>query len=432
MTATAFAPSSNGHAELARPRVIYIIGTYPLLTTTFIDREIDAIDDCHIDVVSLRRPSEPLSDDQSALRDRTTYARPVATLKLLLANLRFLRRTPRRYLRTLVDVATERGSSIRTRVRAVGHFVLAAHVASLIEAIAPEGGTACDHVHAHFVDRAATVAFVVAQLLDVSYSATAHANDIYVDPELLDLKLRRAAFVTTCTEANHAHLAQQCPSRRAGPAIDIDLVTIHHGLDLDHYTPVPAPSGSPGRILAIGQLKAKKGFADLLEACGQLRGDGIDVVCDIIGEGPLRGDLERRRTTLGLDDHVTFHGACDHNDVIDSLAACDVFALPCTVAANGDRDGIPNVILEAMAMQRPVVSTGISGIPEAVVDGTTGLLVEPGRADRLAAALARVLEDPDMARRMGIAGRTLVERDFDASVNAAALAWRFERSAARI
>jgi glycosyltransferase involved in cell wall biosynthesis len=397
--------------------VAYIIGTYPLLTTTFIDREIQLLRSNGLDVTvtALRRPHGPLSPEQQDMARDVHYVLPVTVPALLRSHLSFIARRTIVYWRTLAHLVTRPHRNLRSRCRTLLHFGEGVHVAHLLRSDRRYG-----HLHAHFVDRAATVALVAGRLLDLPFSATAHANDIYVDPVLLPEKLAQARFVVTCTEYNAAHL-EAIPGDRARR----EILCIHHGLDLDRHQPSEPRTGTRPVILAVGQLKEKKGFRHLIDACAALRDRGYDVECRIIGEGPSRAALEAQISDLSLDDSVVLCGARDHDDVVAQYRSATIFALPCVTGADGDRDGIPNVILEAMAMRLPVVSTRHSGIPEAVVDGSTGLLVAPGDSDALTGALARLLDDPQTAEAMGRAGRDVVAAKFDIAANAKELMGMF-------
>ncbi len=397
-------------------RIAYIVGAYPLLTTTFIDREIDLLRRLGIvvDVVALRRPHGSLSPDQQRLVDHVEYVLPVSASHLARSHLAFMLGRPVTFWRTLLHLLSRPHPTLRSRLKTMLHFGEGVHVAYLLRP------GRHDHIHAHFVDRATTVALVAGRLLDLPYSATAHANDIYVRPVLLPEKLSEARFVVTCTQYNARHL------RSVADGANADIVCIHHGLDLTRYEPNGAAPHRP-LILAVGQLKEKKGFAHLVDACAILRDRGYDLTCRIVGEGPDRPALESRIRDGGLTDIIELTGALDHEDVVAQYRTAMVFTLPCVTGADGDRDGIPNVVLEAMAMERPVVSTWHSGIPEAVADGVTGVLVEPGDPCALADALGRLLDDAQLRRDMGRRGRKRVAEMFDIETNVRTLVTRFEQ-----
>jgi colanic acid/amylovoran biosynthesis glycosyltransferase len=388
-----------------------VIGTYPVPTTTFIDREIEALRrmGADVQVVSIRRPARPgLSDRQRALQQGVDYVLPARAGDLVRSHLRFLLSRPGVYVGTLLRLLSRPHPSPRSRGKTLLHFGLGVHVARILRDRHPG-----DHLHAHFVDRAALVALIAGRLLDRTFSATAHANDIYVDPVLLPEKIASAKFVATCTRYNEAHLRTLLNGGSEGK-----VRCIYHGLDLREYTPRPSPRRDPPLILSVGQLKEKKGFGHLLEACRILAERGIAFECQIVGDGPLRDVLAARILRLDLGSRVSLLGALPHETVLDRYREATVFALPCVTGPDGDRDGIPNVILEAMAMGLPVVSTAHSGIPEAVEHGASGLLVPPGDEEALAQALARLIDDPALRERLGRRGRERVRELFDVDANA--------------
>lgn len=390
-------------------RLTYIIGTYPALTTTFIDREILAARRSGVDVrvLSLRRSSGRLSAEQERLREDVTYLLPVAWLPFVVGHLRFVLFDAWTYFGTVLYLLTRPHPGLRARLMTLLHFAEGGYAAHLLRR------NHGDQLHAHFVDRAATVALVAGRLLRVPYSVTAHANDIYVNPVLLPEKLGAASSVITCTGYNQAHLVKLGAGR-----FDSKVQCIYHGLDLRHYQPSnSAQSGKP-LLLSVGQLKEKKGLTYLLDACKLLYERGYVFECRIVGDGPLRAQLESQIHQSGLTDVVRLCGALPHAEVIDTFGQASMFVLPCVLGANGDRDGIPNALLEAMAMQLPVVSTAISGIPEVVADGVNGLLVPPADVEALAMALSRLLDDPDLRRELGLQGRRTVVEQFDVELNA--------------
>jgi glycosyltransferase involved in cell wall biosynthesis len=395
------------------PKIAYVIGTYPVPTTTFIDREIDALRRLGADVhvISIRRPpSSGLSDRLERIQRGVSYVLPSTTAELLVSHVGFLFSRPGVYLGTFLRLASRPHPDVRSRMRTVLHFGLGVHVARLIRDRFP-----ADHVHAHFVDRATLVALVAGRLLGRSFSATAHANDIYVGPILLPEKISSAKFIATCTGYNRAHL------RSLANGAPDKIRCIYHGLDLGGFRPQPSRRSHPPLILSVGQLKEKKGFDHLLEACSLLRKRGVAFACEIIGDGPLRHVLAERIDELHLDSSVRLAGAFAFEEVLDRYREATVFVLPCVTAADGDRDGIPNVILEAMAMGLPVVSTRHSGIPEAVEDGRTGVLVPPADPVALADAIAALIDDEELRERFGRRGRERIAAVFDVDVNARAL-----------
>ncbi|MFA9432462.1 glycosyltransferase [Egicoccus sp. AB-alg2] len=424
-------PEATEAAEVRPPRLAYVIGTYPSLTTTFIDREIHVLRGWGVPVrvVALRRPRHPLGPGQRRLQADVRYVLPVTPVALLHSHLHFLLRRPVTYVSILVFLLTRRHPSARARWRTLLHVGEAVHAARLVQ----QGG-AVDHVHAHFVDRAAVVAMVVSRLLGVPYSATAHANDIYVDPVLLPEKLAAAKFVATCTAYNAAHLGTVADGRHTDGAGTDDrdddspgpsVVCIHHGLDLRVFQPQSARAPAEPHLLSVAQLRPKKGLVHLVDACAELRRRGYVFTCEIVGEGPLREDLSARIRAHGLQDVVTLTGALPPSEVVERYARSSAFVLPCVTAADGDRDGIPNALLEAMAMELPVVSTHHSGIPEAVEHERTGLLVPPGDTAALTDAVARLLDDPDLRRRLGGRARASVLQAFDIEANGRRLLEQF-------
>ncbi len=393
--------------------IAYVVGTYPLLTTTFIDREIEQLGarGTPVRVVSLRRPGGPLSPRQTEVSRAVEYVLPVGVTTLLSAVAMWLFRRPVTLLGVTLWLITRRHPSLRARVKTVAHIGEAVVVADMLTR-----SHRPDHLHAHFIDRAAVVALVAARLLGVEFSVTAHANDIYVNPVLLPEKIETSRFVATCTEYNLKHLEQLAPT-------GADIVAIHHGIDLHRFEP-PAtrPDSGTLRLLAVGQLKEKKGFSFLLDACAAMKDRGLSFECVIVGEGPLRAQLEDQIQRLGIGEAVTLTGALAHDEVLQHFRDADVFVLPCVVGEDGDRDGIPNVVLEAMAMSLPVVSTRHSGIPEAVDDGLSGILVEPADSAALVDAIGSLHGQQGRRIQMGTAGRRIVSERFDLTTNVEKLA----------
>jgi colanic acid/amylovoran biosynthesis glycosyltransferase len=389
-------------------RLTYVIGTYPQLTTTFIDREISALLERGIDVriVSMRRPAVEPSGMQAMLATRTEYVLPANPARLLGSHVRWFVRRPLTYVRTLLFLVTRRHEH-GSRLRTMAHFAMGVDVANRLR------DDADVRLHAHFADRAATVALVAGRLLGCGYSLTAHANDIYLRPNLLSTKIGQSRVTITCTEHNLEYLHGRMPAGARSK-----LRRIYHGLELTRYVNLERAPSSPPLVVSVGQLKEKKGLRHLIEAMAMLRDAGVAVTCRIIGEGPQRGDLMEMVDRHRLTGAVELTGALPHDQVLAHYAAATVFALPCVVASDGDRDGIPNAILEAMATGLPVVSTPVSGIPEVIEPEVTGLLSPSGDARSLAEALRRLLLDQGLRTRLGREGQARVVDAFDVERNA--------------
>jgi len=401
-------------------KIAYVLGAFPSLTTTFVDREILETQRRGMELVllSMRRPTPfKMSAEIRRLAEATKYLLPVPWLRFLTAHLRFALARPRAYVTTLVYLLTRQHHKFSARLRTLFYFVVGIWAAELLR------GEGVDHIHAHFANRTTVVAMVASRLLGVPYSLTAHAYDIYASPVMLPEKMAGARFVATCTAYNKAHLENMDGGRFAGK-----IHLIYHGLDLTRFEPTHRSPSNVQRplLLSVGQLKEKKGFPYLIKACRILQDRGYVFRCEIVGKGPKRAELEALITDLNLNGTVVLCGALPHSEVMTKYTRATLFALACVLAEDGDRDGIPNVLLEAMAMQVPVVSTQVSGIPEVVEDGLTGLLVPPRNDKALANALARLLDDPDLREKLSQKGRKRVQERFDIRNNIGRLIELFE------
>ena len=269
-------------------------------------------------------------------------------------------------------------------------------------------------LHAHFASVATTVTRLAARFAGLPYTFTAHAKDIFLDtvqPDDLQRKLRDAAAVVTVSDYNLQFL------RRTYGAAAARVHHIYNGLDLERF-PYEAPHDRPPQIVAVGRLVEKKGFGDLIEACALLARRGRTFHCQIIGTGELAGDLQAqiahpRAGTRGLEASVELLGPRPQNELRRYLRRAAVFAAPCVVARDGNREGLPTVLLEAMALGVPCVSTDVTGIPEVLRDGETGLMVPQQDPEALAAAIERLLVDPALRVRLATRARCLIETEFD-------------------
>lgn len=259
------------------------------------------------------------------------------------------------------------------------------------------------HLHAHFGTVAATITRIAADLADIPWSMTLHAKDIYYDyPEdiHLDLKIRDADAVVTVSDYNRAYLARQHPRR---------TVLIHNGIRLEDF-PWQAPADSL-EVLAVGRLIEKKGFHFLIEALRLLSAGGRKVSARIIGSGGMQAELAEQIAASGVA--VTLAGPQPQAEVIAAMRRASVLVCPCVVGEDGNRDGMPTVLLEAMALGLPVIASPVTGIPELVRDGESGLLSPEGDAEALAGKIALMLDDPALRLRLSRAARARIEADFD-------------------
>jgi len=263
-----------------------------------------------------------------------------------------------------------------------------------------------DHAHAHFATSAADLANLCWQMGGPTYSVTAHAKDIYheqVRRDDLRRKLGGALFVATVSEGNRTYLN--------GILDGYDRVrVVPNSVDLRRLGPPRGRNPEPGLVVSVARLVEKKGLSDLVEGCGILAARGVPVRLEIVGDGPLLGQLESKAAASGLG--ATFHGALPHEEVRALFERASAFCLPCVVASTGDRDGLPTSVLEAMALGVPVVTTGVNGLNETVIDGVTGLIVPEHDPPALADTLARLLADPELASRLAEQGRRHVEEGF--------------------
>jgi glycosyltransferase involved in cell wall biosynthesis len=277
--------------------------------------------------------------------------------------------------------------------------------------------TGITHLHAHFATIATRIAQLAAHFAGISYSFTGHAKDIFhenVDADLLRDKMVKASAVVTVSDFNLDWLQTHhgVAARR--------VTRIYNGLQLSDF-PYEAPTNRPRKIVAVGRLVEKKGFDVLIEACAILKARGMHFDCKIIGEGPQGEQLRAMIDHLALGEHVRLLGALPRHQVIAAFREAAVSVMPCVIAEDGDRDGLPTVLIEAMALGTPCVGTDVTGIPEIIRDGETGICVRQRDPQAMADALERLLSDPALRTQMAERGRALIEAEFDVDRNAALL-----------
>lgn len=384
-------------------RVAYLISRYPAVSHAFVQREVRALRAAGVELhtFSLHRAGDAdvLSPVDQAERDGTYAIQPVKPGRVAADHLRALVTRPAAYARTLAH-ALRLGNGARGRLWQVFYF------AEAIAVWAEMRRRGLRHVHVHFANPAADVAMLAVRFGGASWrwSLTLHgpAEFFEVRGNRLAEKLGSAAFVACASDWARSQAMSIAPSD-AWPRFSV----VRGGVDASVWRrSQPRQPAARLEILNVGRLAPVKGQALLVDAIGRLRADGIDTHCRIVGDGPERPVLERRIAELRLEDTVELTGAVGQDRIRELYEQADIFCLP------SFREGLPFVLIEALSMELAVVATRIMGIPELVADGQSGVLVSPGRADQLAAALAELARDAERRSRMGAAGRATVERDY--------------------
>lgn len=409
-----------------RRRVAYVMSRFPKLTETFILRELDAVERLGVEVhlFPLIHQRERVVHPEAVPWVERAHYLPVLSPAIVRSHGWLLLRRPRAYLGALWAVVSGTWGSLNLFVGGLGIFPKVAHAARLMERAGVE------HVHCHFATHPALAGFVVHRLTGIPFSFTAHGSDLHVDRHMLPQKVAEAAFVVAISEENRRVILAEC-----GPGAADTVHVVRCGVDLSVFRPRPrprAPSAAEGTGLAVvcvGSLHEVKGQRHLVEACRLAREEGHRLHCTLVGDGPDRRALQDEVTAAGLDDVVTFAGRRTGREVVELLGQADVLVAPSVPTARGKREGIPVVLMEAMACGLPVVASDLSGIPELVEHERSGLLVPPGDARALAAALGRLADDPTLRENLGRAGRSRVEEAFDLHANAARLVALLAKSA---
>jgi glycosyltransferase involved in cell wall biosynthesis len=358
-----------------------------------------------------------LSQEARHLVESSHYVFPISWPKFFKSHLYFLCTRPRKYLTTLFFVLTRKGENARNRRRAFIHFCDAVYLATEMKRLHIR------HIHAHFAINAATIALVIFRLLGITYSFTAH-NTFFIDRVLFKEKVRAARFMIAISEFTRQFLTKLVPDDNIGDKIHI----VHCGLSVNDFSPPdPKPVNDVPVLLFVAHLAERKGAPILVEACRILAERGVTFRCVIVGDGPQRTLVEQLVEQYALQEAIELTGVVFQENLKEYLNQADVFVLPCITASNGDMDGIPVVLMEAMAMEIATVSTYVSGIPELIEDGVNGLLVQEKDAVALADTLQRLLEDDELRLRLGKNGRQKVIREFDIDKTTAQLTTLFEK-----
>lgn len=402
-------------------KVAYMMSRFPKITETFILYEMLAMEKLGVtvEVYPLRRERTKVVHPEAVDYVKRAHFEPLVSWPLLKAHLRYLRTQPTVYLHTLWTLLRANWGSMRYFFGALDLFPKAVYFAELMEA---EG---IEHIHAHFASHPAAAAFVIHRLTGIPYSFTGHGSDIHRDRHMMREKVEEAAFAVTISNYNRDIIVNECNGQ-----MHDKVLVIHCGVDTQLFQPRTAPTpyeqgAGPFAILCIGTLHEVKGQTYLIDACRQLKAQGIDFVCHFAGDGPDLDKLQKQAAQAGLTEAMRFHGRLKREEIVNLLHKADVVVAPSVPTRDGRREGIPVVLMEAMGSTVPVISTRLSGIPELVEHGKSGLLTEPGDVDALAAALVQLYQDPALRQRFGQVGRAKVTGEFDLTINAAQLAHYF-------
>jgi len=401
-------------------RLAQIVSRFPMVTETFVLYELEAMEKLGVTVelYSLLREYPKVVHPEAEKWVRRAHYFPFFSPKILRAHWHYIRRNPGRYFRTVAEVLRGTWGCARCFGAALAFFPKVVRFAYEMEE------QAIQHVHGQFAYHAAVAALIVHRLTGIPFSFTARGSDVQSDGHMLKEKVEAADFVISVSEYNKEIILRKCGS---GAAEKIHV--IHGGVDVDRLSP-HNQTATPGplRILCVARFEEVKGHKSLVEACRVLKEHGLPFECRLIGDGPLVPQIENQIKRTDLCDAVFLLGARPYNEVIDEFSRTDVVVLATAPTANGKREGIPNVLKEAMACGLPVVAAASGGIPE-LVDESCGILVRPRDASAIADALQSLYDQPALRRQMGITGREKIVREFNLNLSTAMRAELFFRSA---
>ena len=395
-------------------KIAYLMSRFPKISETFILFEILEMEKLGfvVEVYPLLRERQPVAHPEAVRITEHAHFLPFLSGKMVSANWRFFRRHPARYLSTLFGLL--RGTW-RNKNFFMGVLVYWPKAVAFARSMQEQG---IKHMHAHFCNHPAMVALAIHRLTGIPFSFTAHGSDLHKDRTLLEQKVAASSFAVTVSEFNRGVMFSACDKK-----VHEKVHIIHCGIDPEVFTPAQK-NGLPAslRIVCVASYEEVKGHKFLVEACARLRDQGINFICDLIGDGPLREQVAGQIAELGLQDKVIVHGSKPRLEVVRTMTAAHVKVLASVPTREGKREGVPVVLMEAMACGLPVISSQLSGIPELVEDGRTGILLQPGDSNALALALQKLMADPENRLKMGRAGREKVLREYNLKVNVMKLA----------
>jgi glycosyltransferase involved in cell wall biosynthesis len=401
-------------------KIAYVMSRFPKHTETFILYEMLAIEEQEvpIEVYPILKQRDAVVHPEALAFVKRAHYMPFISLPIISSNIAAIRRNPRLYFGTLLEILRGAFGNTGFLIGGISTFPKAVHFSRVM---AEDQVT---HVHAHFSNHPAVVALIVHRLTGIPFSFTAHGHDIHKDTTMLREKIATAAFAVTVSQYNKSLMAKECP-----PEDKSKIHVIHCGVDTRLFN-VPMKSDWDGiiNIICVASLLEVKGHTYLIQACRQLRDKGVKFTCHLVGEGEYHARIKKEIKQSELDEQIKLHGACTQSHVRELLMKSDVFVLPSIHTRQGDREGIPVSLMEAMAVGLPVVASNISGIPELVANGLTGFLTPPGDVNALAKSIGVLIDNGSLRRKMGAAARDVILRDFNLESNASQLIHMFQEA----
>lgn len=411
-TAGAKVPS-GGQAAGGTPerplKLAYVVSRFPSLSETLVLNEIVTMASLgvRVGIYPLGRKRQKMTHPEAAEWVRRAHYQSLLSARVLEAQAHFLFRQPGAYARVGIDVVRQSWGSVSSFIGALRTFPKAVRFARDMQ---HEG---ISHIHAHCATHPALAAFVIHRLTGIPFSFAAHGSDLHVERTMLAAKVDAAAFAVSVSNFHKEIMVRTCGEHSRNK-----IHMVHSGVDPHCFVPATGPrNAGPFSIVCVASLEPIKGHTYLIEACRILRERTIDFRCDLLGDGPLRKAILRQISRAGLGDRIHLLGLRSRPDIVSVLSRADVAVLASHPTREGKREGIPVALMEAMASALPVVASAISGTPELVESGVTGILVSPGDAGAIATALERLAADAELRTRMGQAGRKRVLHHFHLETN---------------
>lgn len=388
-------------------KIAYILSQFPETHETFILREIIELkkNKINLELFSLKKCKDKVIHPQAQEFIKQTHYSSLLSFNIMKALFYFIWNKPIECMRLVHYLIRLNFSSLEFLIKSLAIVPISLFYAKLMRDLH------ITHIHAHWATIPTTSAVIVSRILGIPFSFTAHAWDIFLPNPMLKEKVLCAEFVATCTGYNKNYLDSLLYYKE-----NDKIILNYHGIDFETL-PEAHKDIDDNLIFSAGRLCEQKGFPYLIEACAILRDRGHQFKCIIIGEGPDRKALTSQIELLGLQKFVTLSGMKPQSYIFDMFNKARMFVLPCVISRNGDRDGIPNVMIESLAMHTPVVSTTVSGVPEIIKNNITGITVEQRNSQQLADAIVRLINNPGLAYDYTINGRKLVEAKFDIKRN---------------